>query len=70
MTKLLDSAFKEVSSLPETEQNIFARFIMDEIKSEREWESSFAQSEDILSNMADEALEDFKNNNTEELDLK
>ena len=37
MTKLLDSAFNEVSELSEIEQNIFARFILDEIHLEKQW---------------------------------
>lgn len=70
MTKLLDSAFKEASTLPESEQDIFARFIIEEINSEKKWEDSFAKSQDLLSALADDALEDFKNNKTEELNLK
>ena len=38
MTKLLNSAFEEISKLPEIEQNIFARFIINEIESEKKWE--------------------------------
>ena len=40
MTKLLNSAFEEISKLPELEQNIFARFIIDEIESEKKWEKN------------------------------
>jgi hypothetical protein len=32
MTKLVDSAFERISTLPEIEQNIFAQFIIGEIK--------------------------------------
>ncbi|WP_066165084.1 hypothetical protein [Aliarcobacter cryaerophilus] len=67
MTKLLNSAFEEISKLPELEQNIFARFIIDEIKSEKKWEKNLANSEDLLSNMANIALNDFKNNKCIEL---
>ncbi len=70
MTKLLDSAFKEVSTLPENEQDVFARFIIDEIRSEKRWESSFNETQDILSQLANDALDDFKNQNTIELALK
>ena len=65
MTKLLDSAFKKVSQLPEIEQNIFARFILDEIEQEKNWDKSFSNSEDMLYIMANEALDDYKNNKTE-----
>jgi hypothetical protein len=70
MTKLLDSAFKEVSMLNHTEQNIFARFILDEISLEKKWDKSFSNTEDLLSDMADEALKDFNTNKTEILDIK
>ena len=70
MTKLLDSAFKEVSMLNHTEQNIFARFILDEISLEKKWDKSFSNTEDLLSDMADEALKDFNTNKTEILDIE
>ena len=70
MTKLLDSAFKEASTLPKTEQDIFARFIIDEIKSEKKWEDSFEQTQDLLSDLADDALTDYKDNKTVELHFK
>ncbi|MDD3025858.1 MULTISPECIES: hypothetical protein [Aliarcobacter] len=67
MTKLLNSAFEEISKLPELEQNIFARFIINEIESEKEWEKQFSNSEDLLSDLANIALKDFKNNKCIEL---
>ncbi|AYJ77545.1 hypothetical protein [Aliarcobacter cryaerophilus] len=67
MTKLLNSAFEEISKLPEIEQNIFARFIINEIESEKKWEKKFSNSEDLLSNLANTALTDFKNNKCIEL---
>jgi len=70
MTKLLDSAFNEVSRLSETEQNIFARFILDEIHLEKKWDNSFSKSEDLLSSMADDALNDYSENNTEILNIE
>ena len=67
MTKLLNSAFEKISKLPEIEQNIFARFIINEIESEKKWEKKFSNSEDLLSNLANTALNDFKNNKCIEL---
>lgn len=69
MTTLLDSAFKKIETLPEIEQNIFARFIIDEIENEKKWENSFALSEDLLENMANEALIEFDSKKTSILDL-
>ncbi len=56
MTQLLEKAFKEASKLPELEQNALACWLMDEIISERKWEQAFAESEDVLDKLADEAL--------------
>jgi hypothetical protein len=69
MTQLLESAFKKISSLPEIEQNIYAKFIIDEMESELSWGSTFSESEDLLEEMANEALKDFDNKGTEKLDI-
>ena len=69
MTKLVNSAFEKISTLPEIEQNIFAQFIIDEIIEEDKWNKSFSKSEDILSQMADKALVNFNNNQTEILNI-
>ena len=56
MTEPLDKAFAAVSKLPETEQDAFAAWILDELAAERSWESRFAASADILERLADKAL--------------
>ena len=56
MTQLLKKAFEEASKLPELEQNALARWLIDEVISERKWEKAFAESEDVLDKLADEAL--------------
>ena len=58
MTDLLQQAFERASKLPETEQDKFARFLLAELESEREWNELFARpkSEDLLERLADEAL--------------
>jgi len=55
MTTLLEKAFEEASRLPKTEQNALARWVLDELRSERAWEKAFAESEDVLERLADEA---------------
>ncbi|MFQ6003008.1 MAG: hypothetical protein ACE5KJ_04610 [Candidatus Zixiibacteriota bacterium] len=69
MTKLLEKAFNEISRLPEMEQNIFARWLLDELVSERKWEKAFAESEDILNKLADEALKEHTQGKTKPLDI-
>ncbi len=65
MTKLLDSAFREVETLSQVEQNMFAKFIIDEITSKKRWDEEFTNSEDTLTQLADEALVEFDLENTE-----
>ncbi len=69
MTKLLNKAFEEASRLPEINQNALAKWILDELNSEKAWGKSFAKSEDILKNLADEAIREKHKGKTSPLDL-
>ena len=41
MTKLLEKAFEKASKLPEAEQNVIAKWLLEELEIERNWEKSF-----------------------------
>jgi len=69
MTKLLNKAFEEASKLPELEQNALARWLIDEIISEKKWGKAFAESEDLLDKLADEALAEHAEGKTKPLDV-
>ena len=69
MTKLLEKAFGEASKLSAREQNEFAKWLLEELRSEAEWAKSFAESEDVLEKLADEALEEKRKGRTIPLDL-
>ena len=69
MTKLLKKAFSEVSKLPEVEQNIFAKWLLEELASERRWEKTFAESEDVLSKLAKDALKEHKEGKAKPLNI-
>lgn len=69
MTSLLGKAFGEVSKLPDVEQNALARWLLDEIEAERKWDKKFAESEDILAQLAQEALKENKEGKTTDLDI-
>ena len=56
MTKLLEKAFIKVSELPVAEQDIIARSLLDDLSAEELWDDAFADSQDDLSRLADEAL--------------
>lgn len=68
MTQLLTKAFEEAAKLPEEEQNILANWILAELLSELRWEKAFAKSEDLLAQLADEALAERRAGRTHALD--
>ena len=70
MTKLLEKAFKKASELAEVEQNILAKWVLEELESEEKWGKAFAGSEDVLEKLADEALNEYKKGKTKPLSLK
>jgi len=69
MTKLLEKAFKKAAKLPEVEQNALAKWLLGELEIDRDWEKSFAESEDILDKLADDALEAHRKRKTKPLDV-
>jgi hypothetical protein len=68
MTALLEKAFAEAAQLSEAEQDALARWLLDELASERRWDVAFAASHDALARLADAALEEFRAGKTEKLD--
>ena len=70
MTKLLQRAFERASELPQEEQDKFARFLLAELESERQWEELFSrpESEDLLERLADEAVAAHRGGLTQPLD--
>jgi len=68
MTKLLEEAFAEASKLPEQEQDALAAVILEELVSERRWDRAFAESADLLAQLADQALAEHQAGKTQVLD--
>jgi hypothetical protein len=68
MTKLLEEAFTEASKLPEQEQDALAVVILEELASERRWDQAFADSADLLAQLADQALAEHRAGKTHVLD--
>lgn len=65
MTQLLQTAFEEVTKLPELEQNRLALWLLEELASEKRWETWFAESEDRFSQLAEEALAEHRAGKTQ-----
>ena len=51
------------------EQNALARRLINEMVSEKQWEKAFAESEDVLDKLADEAIKEREKGETKLLDL-
>ncbi len=71
MIATLSQAFHQAEKLPITEQKILAEWMLELLQSEKQWDELFAssRSQDVLSQLADEALEEFHAGNTELLDV-
>ncbi len=68
MTKLLEKVFVQAGNLSEIEQNALAKWLLSELSSEKHWDKAFAESEEALEKLADEALGEHKNKKTQPLD--
>ena len=55
MTTLLHTAFDEASKLQIRDQNALAQWILELLRSEQRWDALFAQSQNALSKLAEEA---------------
>ena len=66
--KLLEKVFVEVSQLPEEEQDEFAAWMLEELASEQAWRKAFADSENALAQLAEEAIAEHRANRTQALD--
>ena len=69
MTKTLEKAFEKASGLPEREQDAVGEWLLSELESEARWGKLFADSQDALSKLAAEALEEHGRGETENLVL-
>ena len=67
MTQLLKKAFSEVAKLPASEQDAVAALVIEELASEKRWSSSFANSQDLLAKLAEEALAEYASGQTKPL---
>ncbi len=56
MTMLLEQAFAKASQLPEREQDALAELLLAELASEKRRNKLFYESQDLLAELAEEAL--------------
>jgi len=68
-TQLLERAFAEAAKLPDRDQDALAALVMEELESEKKWDNAFANSQDMLARMAEQALVEHKKGETRPLDV-
>ena len=68
MTTTLQEAFEKAAALPPERQETLAAIVLAEIAAEDGWQQSFARSQDALSKLAAEALEEDAKGRTLDLD--
>ncbi len=68
MTNLLEKAFQEAAKLPESEQDELAKWLLDEMSSEKRWDEAFSASADRLADLAKEALDEHRRGRTDPLE--
>jgi len=67
MTKLLEQATSRLKTLPTTQQDTIAAMILEEIEDEVKWDETFAKSQDVLAQLAADAMAEYKAGKTQEL---
>ena len=58
MTTSLQEAFAKAAALPPDRQETIAAMLLEEMASDERWQRSFAESQDVLSKLAAEALDE------------
>ena len=67
MTTRHEQAWIEASKLSQKEQDAFADSVLAELRSEKKWDRLFTNSQEVLSKLASEALAEYRNCQTGEL---
>ena len=68
MTRLLEKAYSRVTQLPDSEQDAIATWILDALADEEHWTEQFANSQDALAKLAQEAFAEHQAGKTLPLD--
>jgi hypothetical protein len=68
VTRALNAAIEKLAALPADEQDLVARWLMEELKDEEHWAAQWAGSQAALAKMADEAVAEVATGRAAELD--
>lgn len=66
----MEEAIAELTELPEADQNAIAAWLLEWTEPERRWEKLFAENNDALGRLADEALAEHEESRNLELDAE
>lgn len=67
MTDLLEKAFREAAKLSPDEQDRLASIILAELESEKRWDETFTDSQELLAKLAKEAEAEYEAGRTDPL---
>lgn len=67
MTQLLAKAFEEASKLPERLQDEIAETLLEDLEGEERWDETLANSQDLLEQLAEKALEEHRAGRTRKM---
>ncbi|MEM9089743.1 MAG: hypothetical protein AAGC93_13470 [Cyanobacteria bacterium P01_F01_bin.53] len=67
MTELLEQAIEHLRSLDAEKQDAIASLIMEELEDEAKWDTAFASSQNLLANLATEAMAEYDAGQTQAL---
>ena len=70
MTELLDRTITKLKTLSVEQQDAIAMIILEELEDEIQWNNSFESSQDLLAKLAKEAMSEYHEGKTQELDLE
>ena len=68
MTQALSAAVATAAKLPDEEQNVLAAIMLEEMESEQRWSALFAGSQNLLEQMASEAIQEFQASQAQPID--
>ena len=60
MTQLFEKMLNEVDKLSPERQDAIALIILEELEDEQRWDKTFAESQEVLAQLAQEARDDIK----------
>ena len=68
MNNKIKEVVNRLEELPEEERDSFAAFVLEELKSKERWSKLFKESGPVLTDLANEALTEYRSGKAKKLD--